>query len=206
MAFTRKMYDDGSYRQDLYESVRPGKWQLLEQSKHRGNDTCFQQSAEVVPGASNHSQYRISTIVDHESDLRNYNRKDSNDPRSRYPYTKESYAPKTLPTCGGKKDLTRRHQLLEGSQFKREQQISVARFESLCLNPQQQTRIHSNKYVGSNTRLYYRDGHKQQQPRVLGATGLPTAYAQAPGMYAPVMSTVPKKEGFSTGAGCGCGH
>ena len=140
MAFTRKMYDDGAYRQDLYESGRPGKYSILPTSRHRGNDTCFQQSAEVIPGAGNFSQYKISENIGIESDLRNYNRKDSNDPRTKYPYTKETHQPKTLGTCTGQKDLTRRHQRLDGNQFKKGQQIAVPRFESLAQNPQEETR------------------------------------------------------------------
>jgi hypothetical protein len=169
MAFTRKIYDENAYKQELYEVTKPNRYQLLEPSTHRGvGDTCFQATPEIHTGAGNHSQYRIgdNNMVNVESDLFNLIRKDSNDPKAQYPFIKKQYTQKMVGDCT-KTDLARSYPLLEGSQFKREQQIAVPRFESLCLNPQEMSRIRSNHYIGLNTRLLNRDNtRKVDLPKV----------------------------------------
>ena len=187
MAFSRLSYDENSYKQDLYESTGTGRYQLLNKSTHRGDNTntCFQETPEIH---SNNRQYRLSAqndMVNAESDLFNLIRKDSKDPRTQWPYTKPTYdnLPK-ISSCN-KTDLSRSYPLLDGNQFNREKSIHVPRFESLCLNPQEMSRIRSNNYVGLNTRLYNRDQHKASVPKVLGVQGLPSQ-AEAAAYISPI--------------------
>jgi hypothetical protein len=109
-------------------------------------------------------------MVNAESDLFNIIRKDSKDPRTKFPYVKPEYdnLPK-IASCN-KTDLSRVYPLLDGNQFNRSKQIQVQRFESLCLNPQQMSRIRSNNFIGLNTRLYNRDYHKPTVP-IPGVSG-----------------------------------
>ena len=173
MAFTRKTYDENAYKQELYQSTETGRYQLLDKSTFRGAETCFQETPEIH---SNNRQYRISDkndMVNAESDLFNLVRKDSKDPRTQFPYVKAEYdnLPK-LSACT-KTDLSRSYPLLDGNQFNREKEIQVPRFESLCLNPQQASRIRSNNFIGLNTRLYNRDQYAPNIPVVKGVQGLP---------------------------------
>lgn len=172
--FSRLKYDENSYKQDLYESTETGRYQLLSKATHRGSNTCFQEAPEIH---SNNRMYKISDqtdMVNAESDLFNLIRKDSKDPRTQWPYTKPEYdnLPK-LSACTTA-ELSRSYPLLDGNQFNREKSIHVPRFESLCLNPQEMSRIRSNNFIGLNTRLYSRDQHKPLIPKVLGVQGLPS--------------------------------
>lgn len=189
MAFTRKTYDENAYKQELYESTGTGRYQLLDQSTHRGNDTCFQETPEI---RSNNRLYRVSDnndMINAESDLFNLIRKDSKDPRAQYPYVKAEYSnlPK-LSSCT-KTDLARSYPLLDGNQFNREKEIQVPRFESLCLNPQQMNRIRSNNFIGLNTRLFKRDQHVPTVPKVKGVQGLPSL-DQAEEFVSPIVSNL----------------
>lgn len=225
MAFTRQIYDENAYKQELYESTETGRYQLLDKSRHRGADTCFQETPEIH---SNNRMYRISDkndMVNAESDLFNLVRKDSKDPRSQYPYVKAEYNNLPKVSACTKTDLARSYPLLDGNQFNREKEIQVPRFESLCLNPQQMSRIRSNNYIGLNTRLYNRDNYSPNVPKVQGVQGLPDkskseAYqsplvanlqgrtyndliAQANAMKKDNMEKSGVKEGFRNGCGCG---
>lgn len=173
MAYTRKIYDENSYKKELQESTEPGRYSLLEDSTYN-NQTCFQETPEIHSGLG---QFRISEkndMVNAESDLFNLIRKDSKDPKQQYPYVKKTYQkqPK-METCKTT-DLARQYPLLEAPVFKREQSIHVPRFDSLCLNPQDMSRIRSNSYIGLNSRLFFRDNHQTKKPVLKNqSNGLP---------------------------------
>jgi len=174
MAFSRLIYDENSYKHKLYESTSSGKYQILPESTYRGKDTCFQNPPEIrSKGFAVFPAHESNDLIDAESDLHNLIRKASKDPRTEYPYTKKTYS--RIPTMSecSKDDLSRSYPLLEAPSFKRSQSIDVPRFQSLCLNPQQLNRIHSNFYIGAQTRLYNRDHYVPRIPKPLGATGLP---------------------------------
>jgi hypothetical protein len=174
--FTRLKYDQDTYATDLYESTAVGDYKVLPESTHQGNqNTCFVDTPEIANGMG---QYKISQkndMVNAESDLRNLNRKASEDPMTQYPFTKVHY--ENVPSTGSctHKNLEQRYGKLEGSQFNREKQIDIPRFESLCLNPQELTRIRSNNYIGKNTQLYYRDNKTQNRIKPLNENILPNA-------------------------------
>ena len=162
MAYTRKIYDENAYKKELQESTEPGRYSLLEDSSF-SNQTCFQETPEIHPGLG---QYRISDnndMINAESDLFNLNRKDSKDPKQQYPYVKPALKQQSLEKCTTT-SLARQYPLLEAPVFKREQQIQTKRFESLCLNPQDMSRIRANSYIGLDSRLFFRDNHKRKEP------------------------------------------
>lgn len=169
MAFSREIYDEPAYKHKLYESTSSGKYQLTPYAVYR-DDTCFQETPEIHNKAGAvYRNFDINTdLVDVESDLHNLVRKSSKDPRTQYPYTKKDYKTPSLLKCQ-KDDLSRRYPLLEAPSFKRSQSIHTERFESLCLNPQQLNRIHSNHYIGAHTRLWNRDNYVAKKP-VVGET------------------------------------
>lgn len=163
MAYTRKIYDENAYNKELQESTEPGRYSLLSDSTYN-YQTCFQETPEIH---SNLGQYRISEqndMINAESDLFNLIRKDSKDPKQQYPYIKPEYKKQPKIDSCKSTDLSRQYPLLEAPAFKREQQIHVNRFESLCLNPQDMSRIRANSYIGLNSRLFFRDNHKTKNP------------------------------------------
>jgi hypothetical protein len=174
MAFTRIGFDEDAYQQQLYESTASGRYNLASYSTYR-DDTCFQSTPEIH--VAGRKQLRISDMHDQvniESDLFNLNRKDSKNPRNKYPYVKRDYNKPQMKECT-KTSLERSYPLLEAPSFKREQQIQVKRFESLCLNPQQMNRIRSNHFIGLNTRLYNRDNYVPKVPQTKATSALPPA-------------------------------
>ena len=175
MAFTRIGFDEDSYQQQLYESTATGRYNLAPYATYH-EETCLQTTPEIHP--AERRMLRISDIDDQvniESDLYNLIRKDSKNPRNKYPYVKRSYDKKPqLKECK-KTSLERSYPLLEAPSFKREQQIHVPRFESLCLNPQQMNRIRSNHFIGLNTRLYNRDNYVPKIPKTRTTSALPPA-------------------------------
>ena len=200
--FTRLKYDQDTYATDLYESTAVGDYTVLPESTHQGNqNTCFVETPEIANGMG---QYKISQntdMVNAESDLKNLNRKASEDPMTQYPFTKVHF--QNVPSSGSctHKNLEQRYEKLEGSQFNREKQIAVPRFESLALNPQELTRIRSNNYIGLNSQLYFRDNQKPKLPKVpeqMGSSAMPSASNEyvSPFMmkYAKVEKPVMKEE------------
>lgn len=165
MALTNLRYDKNAYNQRLNESVQPNAYLLLPESKHRFSKTCYQEEPGNYPASR--KVYRQDQLVDLESDIHNLNRKMSKDPMTKYPYTKENNNIPMLDTCKAPEELKRNYTLLEAPSYKREQQIDVKRFEGLPRNPQRLNRIHSNTYIGENTRLVNRDNYKMKTPHLL---------------------------------------
>ena len=160
--FTRQIYDQSAYEQDLSQWRGPSRYYLEPSTTHRGNLTCFQSIPEMHASTG---QYRISDkndMINIESDLYNLNRPATKDQYLKYPYINPQYS--NQPSMGECSDAQDTFNLLypklEHSQFNREKQIHIPRFESLCLNPQDLKRIRSNNVIGLNTRLYNRDRYK----------------------------------------------
>ena len=153
-------------------------------------------------------------MVTAESDLFNLIRKDSNDPKTKFPNVKPIYKNKPVLESCNKTDLARRYPLLEAPVYKREQQID--RFESLCLDPQSFSRISSNQYIGLNTRLHSRDNYKQKLPVIADQRSIlppQTEFTSPMDKFVGFAEHLQKKtedkaqskkENFSTGGGCGC--
>jgi hypothetical protein len=200
MANSRKIYDEKAYEYNVLESTEPGKYSLLSDATYN-NQTCFQNAPEIHSGIG---QYRISDnndMINAESDLYNLNRKDSNDPKSQYPYIKHDYKQPILQKCE-KSDLSRNYPSLEAPIYKRGQNIN--RFEELCLDPQALSRINSNNYIGLNTRLYSRDNFKVKNPVLKEEQGLPEEKPFESPMV-EFYANCGGREDFSAEiSGCGC--
>jgi hypothetical protein len=216
MAYSRKIYDEKAYKHNLLEATEAGKYSLLSNATYN-NQTCFQETPEIH---ASRGQYRISDnndMVTAESDLFNLLRKDSKDPRTKFPFNKPIYKNKPILEKCKTTDLKRQYPLLEAPVYKREQ--TQDRFESLCLNPQALSRITSNQYIGLNTRLYSRDNYKQKLPVLQDQSRhlpvsrhLPQQEFNSPmndfltcskKLKQEEQKPAPKKENFSSG-GCGC--
>ena len=170
--FTREIYDKDAYIHDLKEWTRPGQYYLMPQSTYR-DYTCFQPIVEMHPNNRQFNVTHQNDMMDIESDLYNLNRPNTKNPYKKYPHIplNPNLSAKQIPVCAGANDsFNFIYPKLEGSQYNREKQISVARFESLCLNPQQFNRIRSNNVIGLDTRLYFRDTSKEKVPNPVDQT------------------------------------
>jgi curved DNA-binding protein CbpA len=164
MSFNTLRFDGDNYKQTLFESTGPGRYQNVSQAGHlEGNATCFQEQPEFNAATG---QFRISDNNDMsaiESDLFNLNRKATKDPRGQYPFVKPTYKQKPMIESCSRTALSKAYPSLDGNQFNRGKTTQKHVFQSVCLNPQKMNRIRSNNYIGMQTRLYLRDAH---QPKV----------------------------------------
>ena len=174
MSFNNLIYDKDAYKEFLYESTGPGRYQEYSKATSLGKDACFQDNPEF---RSSGGQYRISdpnNMVAMESDLFNLIRKSTKDPRGQYPYVKPVYKQKPMLESCSRTKLSRQYPTLEGNQWNREKTTDQLVFQSVCLNPQKMNRIRSNNYIGMQTRLYLRDNFQPKMPKQINQTaGLP---------------------------------
>lgn len=164
--FTRQIYDQPAYQQDLYQWTSPEQYYLMPTSTHLGKATCFQEIPEMHAANKQLKFSDPNQMVNIESDLFNLNRRNSKDQYTKYPFVNPHYPHKPLDVCGENNDFNIMYPKLEGSQFNREKQIHVQRFESLCLDPQRLNRVRSNNVIGLNTRLMNRDNYTRKLQNV----------------------------------------
>src|SRR4029079_6582730 len=165
-AFTRLGYDECDMLLENYESISPGLYKL--------KDRTFEDSCHMVhPGYNNRQSGIIAQSVDVESEIKGLNYLNSKCPSKRYNPLKNC---KTCQKCNLGIPCGCAH-CNEGLHYKRpecdEQLLPIQtktfkpcgniaakyidRFENLCFNVQDPSRIHSNQYIGDNTRLRTRD-------------------------------------------------
>lgn len=168
MAYTRLSQDELAYQSKVFESVRPGMYSLQPESTYNPN-ACRPTEPETRIGSSMYNITQNNDMVNMESDLRNLNRKTSKDPKAQYPFIQKSYTDMSsvVPECPLSQTLAPRQTQLEAPTIKREQTVDIPRFESMCLDPQEFSRIRSNNYIGVETRLYNRDNYKMKKPMPL---------------------------------------
>lgn len=174
MSFNNLKYDKDAYKEFLFESTGPGRYQEYSKATSLGKDACFQDNPEF---RSSGGQLRISdpnSMVAMESDLFNLIRKATKDPRGQFPYVQPTYKQKPMLESCSRTKLSRKYPTLEGNQFNREKTTDQLVFQQVCLNPQKMNRIRSNNYIGMQTRLYFRDNFKARIPKQINQTaGLP---------------------------------
>jgi len=161
--FTLSKYDPGTYKADLDQWTKPLDYNLMHESRHLGSATCYQPNPDVQGVTGQYPIHQRNDMSNIESDLRNLNRLATKDPLRKYPFIQETYLnppEASVQDCAGAQknfDEVFIYPKLEGTQYNREKQIQIPRFESLCLNPQSGSRIRSNNFIGMNTQLFNRD-------------------------------------------------
>lgn len=172
MSFNRSSYDKNAYEVKNVQSKRPGTYKL---EKYYGQPTpqCF----DIQPSfnAKSDAVMEYGNIIDTESELFSLSRKYSKDPSQKYPFVKSDKAKQTFPKfC--ERSLQSTYTRYDSPKPNREESIAIPRFESLCLNPQNLSRIHDNSYIGQNTQLYERDNFKPKLPKLVDqSNALPSA-------------------------------
>lgn len=178
-SFTNSLYDKCNIEKKQFESTAPYNWITDNLSEHKSK--C---DVNSTPFMHSNSKNIPSDYIDIENDLRNRNRSLSRCPGSRFDPTKLDNCKSCdkcnegLPCeCIHCKDTKNQNKLIDSAacdkglipQYTRMNKpcnifsgISINRFNVLCEDLQDTSKIQSNSYIGSNTRLQVKDAFKIQ--------------------------------------------
>lgn len=159
-SFSRALYDDCSLKKKNQESVAPFEW-ATDSSVIESKQSCYFAASPFMHNPFNSVP---SNIVDIESDLKGQTRQLSKCPETRFnPNTAKALQWAQLPECVSK-DLVPEYTRLNRS-CNVLSEVSINRFNPLCSNPQESNKIHSNEFIGTNTRLQIKDAFKTEQDK-----------------------------------------
>jgi hypothetical protein len=156
-SFSRSLYDDCNLTKRNQEATSSFNW-VTDSAVIESNESCFMYQAS--PFMHNNFKSIPSETVDVESELRNQTRGLSKCPDHKYnPQTakKLNFKWKECGDIGLVPEYTRIDKpcnLFSG--------ITINRFHPLCDDLQNLNNIHSNTYIGSNTRLQVKDTYKDK--------------------------------------------
>lgn len=176
-SFTNSLYDECNIKQKQVESTAP--FNYITDTVYENKDACFVSASPFM-----HNQfYNISpNNVDIENDLMNRNRLLSRCPETRFDPTKLQNCKlctkcnEGLPCgCGHCKDTRYQNSLKDCEsnkglvpEYTRINKpcnifsgITINRFNPLCEDLQEASKIQSNSYIGTNTRLEIKDAFKK---------------------------------------------
>jgi len=180
-AFTKNLYDKCNIEKKNQESVGP--YQYITEPVYESNDKCFENQSPFI-------HKNIPTFkIDIESDLRNQTRILSKCPETRFDPTKLENCKKCekcnegLPCdCKHCRDTRYENELKECKTkdliptYTRTNKpcnifsgITINRFHPLCEDLQDLNTIHSNNYIGFNTRLVVKDAFNkiENKPKLI---------------------------------------
>ena len=153
-SFTRSLYDDCSLDKRNTESSGPGNY-ATDKQVIESKESCFQAASPFQ-----HNPYHSVPMnsVDIESELRGQTRNLSNCPSQKYNPNQPYPVDYVVNECADDRlvpEYTRINKpcnVFAG--------ITINRFHPLCEDLQDLNKIHSNTYVGANTRLHVKDAFK----------------------------------------------
>lgn len=152
-SFTRSSYDNCALDKKEQESTGPFRW-ITDKETSENSNKCFLSAAS--PFMQNPFRSIPQERIDAESDLRGQTLNLSKCPQFKFnPYTQKHYDIPAQNECSNMDlvpEYTRSNRscnVLSG--------ISINRFTPLCEDIQIPTKIHSNDYIGENTRLKVKD-------------------------------------------------
>jgi len=163
-SFTRTLYDACNLEKKNQESFGPGRYRTDYTTAEHDHSCFLQQYApfQHAPFPSIPANY-----VDAESELRNQTRVLSrcSEPKFKYnPYKSNQFTHK-LKDC--KDEYVLNGLVSEHTRVDKPcdvlSEININRFHPLCEDLQKLNKIHSNAYIGSNTRLAVKDVHKKER-------------------------------------------
>lgn len=154
-SFTRNLYDKCALEKKDQESTSPFEW-MTDSQIFTSNNSCYQAASPFMQNPMNSIS---SDKVDIESDLRGQNYINSRCPTHKYnPNLQKPYTEK-INDC--QKQLVPEYTRLNKA-CNIFSGISINRFSPLCDDVQALEKIHSNKYIGTNTRLQIKDAFEKK--------------------------------------------
>jgi hypothetical protein len=159
-SFSRSLYDDCSLEKKNKESVAPFEW-ATDASVIESKKACYLSASPFMHNPFNSIP---SSFVDIESELKGQTRNLSKCPENKFnPYNFKMPTFNQLPECIDKELVPEYTRLNRSCNVLSE--ISINRFDPLCDDLQQTNKIHSNEYIGTNTRLRIKDAFKIEQDK-----------------------------------------
>ena len=159
-SFTRNTYDKCALDKKEQESADPGKW-VTDASVIESKEACFLGAA---PFQHNPFKSVPSSSVDIDIELRGQTRDLSKCPSQKYNPNLAKPIDYQIKECADERlvpEYTRVDKpcnIFSG--------ITINRFHPLCEDVQTIDRIHSNTFVGSNTRLQIKDTFKEKEREI----------------------------------------
>lgn len=145
---TKTIDDSCAYNQYLKQTAGPGMYHLHDRT---AKESCFVE----FPGYLQTANYG-SDFIDAESELRRLSYKNSKCPEAKYNplKNKKVYNKINTDTCNRQlvPEYTRERKACNDITS-----INVNRFEAACLDLQKPNRIHSNQFIGTQTRNVIKD-------------------------------------------------
>lgn len=159
MSSNKLIYDPCSFSQRLKESTSPLDYQTKAPLISKGY--------AFNPGFLSDDRGVSDNKIDIESDMKNLTRPNSECPTKQFPFKSIRHQTNKYPEINGLvTDYTREKRpcnVLSG--------VNINRFEPLCKNFQDTSLIHSNCYVGINTRNYHKEVKTKPEPPVFKDSG-----------------------------------
>jgi hypothetical protein len=158
-SFTRASYDKCAIEKKDQESSGPFDW-VTDKSIYESKDVCFQSTS---PFMQNPFRSIPNNMIDIESDLRGHKYQVSKCPTHKYDPSRSDRLDTSVKECennGLVPEYTRLNKscnIFSG--------MSINRFHPLCEDLQQLNKIHSNSYIGTNTRLQIKDAFKNKSDK-----------------------------------------
>lgn len=157
-SFTRSAYDECALKKKSQESAALFE-RLTDANVMESKEVCYHSTS---PFMQNPFRSVPQNAVDVESELRGQNIFNSRCPDEKYNPSKpfKSNFNITLNDCG-KSDLIPEYTRINKSC--NYSGININRFQPLCENVQDPNKIHSNNFIGMNTRLQIKDAFKAKK-------------------------------------------
>ena len=149
-SFTRNLYDKCALEKKDQESKSPFEW-MTDSQVIGSTQSCYQGTS---PFMQNPMKSISSDKVDIESDLRGQTYNNSRCSTHKYNPTLQKPYKETIKNC--EKQLVPEYTRLNKA-CNIFSGISINRFSPLCDDVQSLEKIHSNKYIGTNTRIMVKD-------------------------------------------------
>jgi hypothetical protein len=156
-SFTRNLYDDCSLEKKNQESIGPFNW-VTDKSVVESKQSCFEGTS---PFAHNPFKSIPMSSVDIESDLRGQKVKLSKCPIHKYNPNNQKPYENVLNNCTSNALVPEYTRLNKACNIF--SGITINRFNPLFENPNDINKIHSNSYIGENSRLLVKDAFKNNK-------------------------------------------
>ena len=158
-SFTRNLYDNCSLEKKNQESTAPFNW-VTDKSVVESKQSCFQGTSPFM-----HNPFKSIPMdsVDIESNLRGQHFKASRCPIHKFNPNNNPYSTvgSVLHECTDNRLVPEYTRLNKSCNIF--SGININRFNPLCEDHTDFNKIHSNNYIGTNTRLIIKDSFKNKK-------------------------------------------